>query len=301
MKITKEEFDKRIGLSLDEKINLSIHTIERWYFQNDEKVFVSFSGGKDSTVLLHIVRRMFPKVIGVFVDTGLEYPENRELVKKTENIIILKPKKKFNQIINEFGYPVVSKDVSYKVHMLQNPSEKNAKSRHLYLTGETSTGNFSRDYKLAKKWLKLIDSGIKISDKCCFFLKEEPINRYVKETGSLPIIGSLAIESKRRRKAYMNTGCNHFSKNKMRSRSMPIAFWTEDNIWEYIRKYNLEYSKIYDMGIQRTGCMFCTFGIMFDKEPNRFQLMKEMHPKHYNYCINKLKIGKILDLIGKKY
>ena len=82
---------------------------------------------------------------------------------------------------------------------------------------------------------------------------------------------------------------------------MPLAFWTEKDIWDYIEKYNLPYSKIYDMGYKRTGCMFCMFGVQYQNNPNKFQMMEKTHPKIYDYCINNLKIGEVLDYIGIEY
>ena len=83
--------------------------------------------------------------------------------------------------------------------------------------------------------------------------------------------------------------------------SRPMLFWLEDNIWEYIKANNIQYSKIYDMGESRTGCMWCMFGVHLEKNPNRFQRMKNTHPKIYNYCINKMELGKVLDTIGVEY
>lgn len=77
-------------------------------------VYVSFSGGKDSTVLLHIAREMFPEIKAVFCDTGLEYPEIREFVKTFDNVDWLKPKMTFKQVIEKYGYPFISKEVSEK-------------------------------------------------------------------------------------------------------------------------------------------------------------------------------------------
>jgi 3'-phosphoadenosine 5'-phosphosulfate sulfotransferase (PAPS reductase)/FAD synthetase len=82
---------------------------------------------------------------------------------------------------------------------------------------------------------------------------------------------------------------------------MPLAFWTEKDIWEYIQKYNISYSPIYNMGYDRTGCMFCMYGVQSEKEPNKFQTMQKTHPKLYDYCINNLKLGTIMDFIGIKY
>lgn len=83
--------------------------------------------------------------------------------------------------------------------------------------------------------------------------------------------------------------------------STPLGFWTEKDIWDYIHKFNVLYCPIYDKGYCRTGCMFCMFGVHCEKNPNRFQLMKETHPQIYDYCINKLGLGKVLDFINVKY
>ena len=73
------------------------------------------------------------------------------------------------------------------------------------------------------------------------------------------------------------------------------------DIWTYLKLYKIPYSKIYDMGEKRTGCMFCMFGVHLEKGRNRFQRMKITHPKQYDYCINKLGCGKVLDFINVPY
>lgn len=97
-----------------------------------------------------------------------------------------------------------------------------------------------------------------------------------------------------------------------------MSFWTEQDVLQYIKRFNVLYSSIYGniveeengklrtTGEQRTGCMFCMFGAQCEKQPNRFQRMKETHPKQYDYCIrsieeNGLGIGEILDYIGVNY
>lgn len=99
------------SLPLHSKIIMTQQRIRDWYDHFDGKVYVSFSGGKDSTVLLDIIRnRMgYKDVPAVFVDTGLEYPEIREFVRTFENVVWLKPKKNFRQVIEEYGYPFPSK------------------------------------------------------------------------------------------------------------------------------------------------------------------------------------------------
>lgn len=104
------------SLPLEAKIRMTKYRIRQWVeYYGEDGVYVSFSGGKDSTVLLDLVRQMYSNVTAVFVDTGLEYPEIREFVKTFSNVVWLKPKKNFKQVITEYGYPFISKEVSDKV------------------------------------------------------------------------------------------------------------------------------------------------------------------------------------------
>ena len=108
-------FKKMQSWSLERKIQVTQTRIIEWHKHWEGKVYVSFSGGKDSTVLLDLARRIYPDIEAVFVDTGLEYPEIRQFVKTKENVTILKPKIRFDEVIKKYGYPVISKDVSRKV------------------------------------------------------------------------------------------------------------------------------------------------------------------------------------------
>ncbi len=91
--------------------------IREWVNHYGENgVYVSLSGGKDSTVLLHIAREMYPDIKAVFIDTGLEYPEIREFVKTFDNVDWVKPKMNFRQVIEKYGYPFISKEVAECVY-----------------------------------------------------------------------------------------------------------------------------------------------------------------------------------------
>lgn len=85
---SREELEEMQRLPLQRKIQITTARIIEWYQHYDGKVYVAFSGGKDSTVLLDIVRRIYPDVPAVFSDTGLEFPEVREFVKSCENVTI---------------------------------------------------------------------------------------------------------------------------------------------------------------------------------------------------------------------
>lgn len=105
------------GLPLNLKIRMTKDRIRQWIqTYGEDGVYVSFSGGKDSTVLLHLVREEYPNVKAVFVDTGLEYPEIRQFVKTFDNVDWIKPKMNFKAVIQKYGYPFISKEVSECVY-----------------------------------------------------------------------------------------------------------------------------------------------------------------------------------------
>ena len=130
-------------------------------------------------------------------------------------------------------------------------------------------------------------------------MKKSPMKIYERKSHNKPFVGTMASDSRLRQTSYLQNGCNSFDTK--RPMSTPMAFWLEQDVWDYIHQFNVPYSKIYDMGYDRTGCMFCMFGIHMEKGENRFQRMKRTHPQLYNYCINNLGIGKCLDLINIPY
>lgn len=114
---TIDDLKMRQALPLDVKVRMTQQRIREWVNEfGIDGVYVSFSGGKDSTVLLHIVRQIYPDMRAVFVDTGLEYPEIREFVKTFENVEWLKPTMTFKQVIEKYGYPFISKEVAECVY-----------------------------------------------------------------------------------------------------------------------------------------------------------------------------------------
>lgn len=285
------QLKQRQSLSLEQKVRLTQSRIKDWYDYFGGNVYVSFSGGKDSTVLLHLVRDLYPTVPAVFIDTGLEYPEIKDFVNTIPNVIKIRPEMSFKQVLDVYGFPLVSKEVSQKIYEIRNTKSDALKNKRL-------VGDASGNGKLSKKWHYLIDTDVVISSKCCDVLKKNPVKRYEK-CGARPFIGTMASDSSGRKTSYLRRGCNSFFGT--RQISNPLGFWLEDDVWSYLHDNKLPYSKIYDMGYTRTGCMFCMFGVHLEEEPNRFQRMKETHPKLYSYCMDELNLKKPLDIIGVKY
>lgn len=100
-------------LPLEAKVYATQARIYDWIDEwGVDGAYVAFSGGKDSTVLLHLVREIAPEVAAVFVDTGLEYPEVKRFAKSFDNVTVLRPKMRFDEVIKKYGYPLISKEVS---------------------------------------------------------------------------------------------------------------------------------------------------------------------------------------------
>lgn len=280
-KYTSEDLKIMQEWPLERKIQVTQTRIMEWYIRFDGKVYISFSGGKDSTVLLDLARRMYPDIQAVFVDTGLEYPEVRDFALSKENVIRLKPDIPFNAVIEKYGYPVVSKEQSAFIQEYRTTKSEKLKDIRW-------NGNKYGQGKISKKWRSLVDAPFPISDKCCDVMKKNPCKRYEKETGNHPIIATMATESFQRKSNWLQYGCNAFDKE--RPTSQPMSFWTEQDIIHYLIRFNIDFAEVYGeavcdgekyflTGEQRTGCMFCMYGCHLEKEPNKFQRMKVTHPK----------------------
>lgn len=290
---------QRQCLPLDAKVQMSLDRIRAWYEHWDGEVYLSFSGGKDSLVLKHLTRRRYADVPAVFSNTGLEYPEIVQFVKEEQlrdpNIIIVRPKRTFRDVVLNEGYPVVSKKVSRQLRILKTKKDSAswANSYRLYDTGIKMDGAFSKASKLPDKYRPLLQKKWNATELCCDILKKEPLKTYATQTGRKPMTGTMVGEGGQRAKLHI---CNTYDAKEPISH--PMLFWTEADVWEYIRTNGLDYSPIYDMGETRTGCMFCMFGVQFEKGTNRFQRMATSHPKQHKYCVEDLGMGQVLTDLG---
>lgn len=301
------ELQRRQSLPLAEKIAMSMERIRDWYEAWDGQVSVSFSGGKDSSVLLWLVRQIYPDVPAVFCNTGLEYPEVIRLVKATPNNVILRPKMPFHQVITHHGWPIASKKVARGVNVLRHPTDGNKNVWRLYDQGINRFGKAVNGFKVPDQWRFLVAAPFQVSDACCQVMKKSPAGRYEKATGRKPLVGTLASDSKARQRTYLQTGCNAY--DQVHPRSAPLSFWTEQDVLNCIREHDIPIPEVYGAivegaagqlattGVRRTGCVFCAFGLHLDHldgGENRFQRLARTHQRLYAYCMDRLGLREVL-------
>ena len=322
MSHTKDDLRELQSKPLEEKIQISTARIIEWYESWGGQVYISNSGGVDSTVLSWLVHRIYPDVIDVYCDTGLEYPELRKFIMNKPGVVVLKPKMNFIQILSKYGYPIISKEVSRDVSVAKHKPE-----------GKTSQ-KFNPDSDYVKKYGNgwclerysyLIEAPFDLSNRCCNFMKKDPMHDYNKANNLHPYIGTMTEESQLRKKAWLESGCNAYkAKN---PQSSPMSFWSKSDVLHCLLKYNIPYVKeiygdivckngVYTTTKQkRTGCIFCGFGCHLEKEPNKFQTLSILEPKLYDYCMRGgkyddsvkwvpdkgLGMAKVLDFINVKW
>lgn len=280
-------------------------------------VYVSFSGGKDSTVLMDIVREEYPQIPAVFVDTWMEYPQIRQFVKNYEQVVTLKPAMGLKEIIRQYGWCFPSKDVAQAIWYARQGKQWAVNKLH----GLDRNGKRSEYRQQYIKWLPLFESELLISPYCCIKQKEEPVALYEKQTGRHPILALMAEESARRKEAYLRTGCNSFESK--RPLSKPMGFWTEQDILQYKLQNRIEIAEPYGdvveagqvpgqisflpacgklicTGEQRTGCMFCPVGCHLT-DFSKFKRLKTYNPKLYDFCMEELGERKLLDWVKRNY
>lgn len=280
--MTHKELKDKQRWSLDQKIYHSLEVIDTFYQRLNGQVYISFSGGKDSTVLYWLARKIYPDIKAVFCNTGNEYPDIVRFVRETKaggaNLDIIYPKLKPKEVLEKYGFPLVSKDVSEAIHDLRtNPYSKHSQR----LLGIT---HCKYQPRIANKYKYLLNESYGVSAKCCTKLKKDPFKAFEKEAGLSPILGNMASESRMRETQYrVQGGCNVFHEDgKGRNVSRPLSIWLEQDVWQCIEKYDIPIADIYRKGATRTGCMFCGYGCQF-KQDTRLQLVYDLYPKWYEH------------------
>lgn len=288
------------ALPLESKITMTKHRIQTWVDEfGVDGVYVSFSGGKDSTVLLHIARQMYPNIEAVFVDVPTQHPELKEFAQTFDNLVILNPKISFAEVCEKHGFPLFSKEIASSVkearQYFKNIDTRFGKESIIkkYENGDypimpaktkqllgvfqrkengIATGEYSKMYDRSK-YLFMLDAPFEVSNRCCMVMKKQPAHKYHKDTGRVPITAQMACESKQREAQWIQNGCNSF--NAKSPISNPMSFWTEQDVLWYIKENDLQICSVYGdividydaMGQCENQMMFSDYGIFGEERP----------------------------------
>ena len=299
--ISQQAAKELLALDLGDKVFLSREKIEQWYDAWGGKCYVSFSGGKDSTVLAYLVAKelsryrtpIYPLTL-VFVNTGLEYPEiqrfvndyaawlQRQFPRIEVQLVRMRPKLNIRQVIAKYGYSIIGKDVAHRIETARrSPDSRSMK----LLRGEVLRTDGGKSIYNCEKWEYLLSAPFLISDKCCGIMKKSPAKSYEHRADAKPTTATMAEESLLRMQKWRETGCNAFEGR--RPLSKPMSCWTEQDVLRFIVDRELPIASVYGdivasdgendytetlidcklhcTGCQRTGCMFCAFGAHLEK------------------------------------
>ena len=279
------------ALPLDDKIAWAMERIERAVMMLNTPS-LAFSAGKDSTVLLHLVRQVRPDIITIWGNTTIEFPECIQFAKRLRqewhlNFYEARPEHSFWWVVENYGWPLMGKTFGVG-------GVAHKESREQFFDDLAERGELTGQYA--------IQAEVPISSACCTFLKERPSEKLQKSLGVDGVfLGILASESRRRMFNFLQYGEWYQPKDGV-WRCHPLAIWTDDDIWAYIRRFNVPYASLYDMGYyndfgdkichKRNGCMFCGMDIKF--KDNHLSIMRRTHPKIWDFLIKKKGLGTVL-------
>ena len=250
----------------------------------ENKAYVSFSGGKDSTVLSALIDLALPgnHIPRVFINTGIEYREIVNFVKgigeRDTRLEIIQPLQNIRDMLSTYGYPFKSKEHSQKVAVYQNSGMGKTVLNYLgkgtkktFLCPETLKYNFTPDFKL------------KVSDKCCFKLKKEPADKWSKEHDRPITITGIRQEEGGLRKSVTSCAVFYDDKCKELHKFHPLLVVDDEWINEFVEKYNIELCKLYypPYNFTRTGCKGCAYNKDLQKQ---LDVMEELMPNEKKQC-----------------
>lgn len=273
---------QRQGLPLEMKIQKSIRTIEQFYDMYDGDVYIS-KGGVDSNIVEWLAKQsIYGDKIECVCVASVEPTENIKHNFELGNTLLKTDISKKKTLV-EWGYPLISKQVAMSISRYTRTKHDWVKERRLngYMG---RNGKMIMDGSIPKKYQELIYAPFELSERCCDKTKKRPLKQYEKVSKKYPITGEMADESRLRQNEYLKHGC--IMHTKKRPKCTPIGFWTAQDIMECVYRYNIKIPVIYGQviklddgtfkysGEQRTGCLICGFGIMFDTE--RFERLKDM-------------------------
>lgn len=289
-------------MSLEDKVTEACHRIEELYYETDGKCYISFSGGKDSTVILALTKMCediltIPKnaIPAVFVNTGIEMGVTVDFVKWVkenwyENVVTIRPEKSFDWVLKNKGKPVRSKVKSEFLHRYHKGVRSECTMQNL-VRGVTNSGKIARRTRLADRDFHMLhdDFDIVASPECCRELKKLPFVRYAKENGIKGYaLGTRADEGGVRAMNAMNHNgkiCTSISKGYIKK--AVIVDWSTEDVDEFVEKYNVPLSDAYTKyGFDRTGCMGCPFNKNIGRD---LRYLHDFEPGRYKACMHWLK------------
>lgn len=306
---------EKVKWSLDQKVSHALTLIDEYYHHYNGKVYLGFSGGKDSVLLRWLCNKFtdacgYPRIKCVFNNTTNEHTEILAFVKSFgDEITWLKPKITFAQSILINGYPLISKEQAQYIREAKTTNSD--KLRQLRMFGRNKVSKLGGKYKqggIADKWTFLVNDDIKVTEKCCDILKKNPAKKFEKETGLKAIIGVTQGEGGlRKQRAQMQDYCNTYGDRPV---SKPLNIFTESDVWDLLLTNKIPYCEIYNdqvidgliiTGEKRTGCAYCAFGVhLEDSDNNKFTRLYYRDRKRYISMMDKLGYREALKKIGIK-
>ncbi len=281
-------------LTLEMAVDDALHRIRTAYKNANGNIYLSFSGGKDSTIVAELIKMTgLTDIPLVFANTGIELDATLRFVKNYDypNITIQKAEKPFVQVAKEYGYPVLSKMKSEMLRTYQRNDDPFSTARiRQFISGDREIGGIKTGqtitYKLANKHMNLIhpDHEYKIANKCCEYMKKRPFNIFVKNHGKVAYLSGIRLaEGGARSLQYKSCTV----KNGKLTHTMPIIDWSDEICDEFIAKYNIKLSDAYTVyGAKRTGCIACPFSQTLSKD---LKMLWEYEPLKYKASMKMLK------------
>jgi hypothetical protein len=327
--------EQHMALPYDLKVRMAKARVKDWQnvcWKYGKNYAVSV-GGLDSITLLAFCREVLGEDVQGISISRLE-DRSIQAVHREMGVIPVKPLKSKVQILQEYGFPVVSKLAAAKIERLQTPGDTSPIIR-AYMTGDMGAwGGYRHNdrFKLPDKWVELFGglyadmrpdlnckcAPFKVSDQCCYWLKELPVQQYQEEHDIWPFLGLMQSEGGRRQYSLRMHGCNYVGETT--ARSCPFNYFNRQDLLRLALDLNVHVPEIYGEIVrdpdgtlrttkaQRTGCSMCGFGIHLDQRPHHFDLLRESNPQEWEFWMyrcctdpetgEKYGWGRVLDYIG---
>ena len=325
---------QRMALPYEAKVNMAKRRIREWAdmcYENGKNYAVSV-GGLDSITLLTLCREVLKEDVQGISVSVLE-DKSIQAVHRELGVVSVKPIKSKVQVLQEDGFPVISKLIAAKISRLQTPNDTSPIVR-AYMTGDMGAwGGYGHNdkFKLPDTYVELFGglygdmrpdlrcktAPFKVSDKCCYWLKELPVMRYQEEHQIWPFLGLMQSEGGRRQYSLRQHGCNYVGETT--ARSCPFNYFYRQDLLQLALDLNVHVPEIYGEIVrdpdgtlrttkaQRTGCSMCGFGIHLDPRPHHFDLLRERNEKEWEFWMYRCckdengepyGWGRVLDWIG---